>query len=354
VEEGDSTMTHTPDQLTDPSDSVGAPSPLNLAADVLSMVRLTGAIFLRAEYTAPWAIESPPAIDLARMFESRTQRQILFHIIFEGQCWFRLGSGEQLEVGAGEVVVLPYGNQHVMGSATSVQPVAMASLLPPPPPTPQDRPPVTPLRYGGGGKQTNIICGYLHCDDPIFDPILSALPPLFSVKPPSDFAATWIAASIDYALEATTGNRTSSPGLAVRLPELVFNEVLRLYMESAPPLRAGWLAALHDPVVGPALVELHAEPERRWTVEELARRVASSRTVLNERFVRFLGRAPMQYLGEWRLQLASRLLNSTSLSVAAVGYRVGYESEEAFSRAFRRALGMPPGQWRQRAGAYGA
>jgi len=121
---------------------------------------------------------------------------------------------------------------------------------------------------------------------------------------------------------------------------------LRLYVESVAPPRSGWLVALHDPIVGPALIELHAEPARRWTVEELARRVACSRSLLNERFGRMLGRAPIQYLGEWRLQVAADLLRSTSLGVAAVAYRVGYESEEAFSRAFKRALGSPPSVWR--------
>ena len=134
----------------------------------------------------------------------------------------------------------------------------------------------------------------------------------------------------------------------MRLPELVFSEALRLYMASNPSLSAGWLAALRDPIVGPALQELHAEPARKWTVEELARRVASSRSILNDRFVRLLGRPPIQYLVEWRIQLAASLLRSSTLTLAAIAAQVGYESEEAFNRAFKRALGSPPGQWRQR------
>jgi transcriptional regulator GlxA family with amidase domain len=135
----------------------------------------------------------------------------------------------------------------------------------------------------------------------------------------------------------------------VRLPELLFAEVLRLYLEGDPPLRSGWLPALRDPVVGPALVELHANPAHRWTVEELARRTATSRSVLAERFGRLLGRPPMQYLADWRLRVAADLLRDTELGVAAVAYRVGYESEEAFNRAFKRAMGRPPAQWRRHA-----
>jgi transcriptional regulator GlxA family with amidase domain len=158
-----------------------------------------------------------------------------------------------------------------------------------------------------------------------------------------------VSASIRYALDASERSHPFPPGIAVRLPELLFSEVLRLYLAGDPPLRAGWLAALRDPVVGPALVELHAEPARKWTVEELARRTACSRSVLTERFGRLLGRAPMQYLGEWRLQLAAGLLRDTPLGATAVAYRVGYESEEAFNRAFKRAMGRPPAQWRRHA-----
>jgi AraC-like DNA-binding protein len=189
---------------------------------------------------------------------------------------------------------------------------------------------------------------YLYCEHPVFDPVLSALPPLFSVRPPIGLAATWIAASIHYVLEATSGHRPTPSEIAVRLPEIVFSEVLRLYVASGSHLQAGWLAALHDPIVGPALIELHAEPARRWSVEELAQRTASSRSVLNERFGRLLGLPPMRYLAAWRLQIAANLLCSTALGVAAVAQRVGYDSEVAFNRAFKRALGSPPGQWRQR------
>jgi AraC-like DNA-binding protein len=195
------------------------------------------------------------------------------------------------------------------------------------------------IRHGGGGGRTSVVCGYLHCDAPLFEPVVSALPPVFVVRPPSGPAAEWVSASIQYALDAKAS-------LAVRLPELLFLEVLRLYVQSQPPHLSGWLAALHDPIVGPALTELHREPARDWTLDELARRSACSRSTLNERFSRLVGRAPMRYLAEWRLQLAAEMLQETTLGVAAVAYRVGYESEAAFNRAFKRGMGKPPAQWR--------
>lgn len=334
-------MTRTPKELTHPPNHFRQSAPVDLLAEVLARVRLAGAIFLRAEFSAPWAYESPPSEQLVGLLPPVT-RLILFHIIASGRCWMRAGSGETVEVGEGDVVVLPYADQHIAGSPAQTDPVPIGQILPAPP---WQRFPA--IAYGGGGEQTTLICGYLDCADPIFDPVLRALPSLFTVRPPAGPAAAWVAASIQYALEAAEGRRGITSGAMVRLPELLFSEVLRLYVESGPPLQTGWLAALQDPVVGPALVDLHSEPGRRWTVDELARRSASSRSTLNERFSRVLGRAPMQYLGEWRLHIASRMLRDTTLSASMVAHRVGYESEEAFNRAFKRAMGSPPAQWRQ-------
>jgi hypothetical protein len=285
----ESTMTQTPQQ----------PEPgavLALLHDVLAKLRLTGAFFVRAENTAPWAIETPATAELVSFLAPQARRLILFHVVAEGRFWLRVSTGEQVQAEEGDVVVLPYSHRHVMGSDEAAPPVPIAALFPPPP---RDELPV--IRHGGGGTRTGIVCGYLYCDDPIFEPVMAALPAVFSVKPPPGPAANWVVASIQYALDISQGYPATSGGVAVRLPELLFGEVLRLYVESAASPRSGWLAALHDPIVGPALIELHAEPARRWTVEELARQVACSRSLLNERFGRLLGSAPMQYLGEWRL-----------------------------------------------------
>jgi AraC-like DNA-binding protein len=344
------TLTQLPDNLTDLPDFARRDTPFDLVADVLATIRLSGALFLRAEYTAPWAYESASCADMIDFFHLRTTRLILFHIINEGQCWLRLSNGEKLRVSAGEVVVLPYGHDHVMANtATRSIPTAPITSVMPPPPWQQ----FSQINAGGGGTRTSVICGYLACDDPFFDPLIGTLPPVFSVRPPDGPAAAWVQASIQYALNAATGHQPAPQSVAIRLPELLFSEVLRLYAESGHDVGhdvgTGWLAALRDPIVGRALLELHAEPAHKWTLDELARRVASSRSTLNERFVRLLGRAPMRYLSEWRLQVAADLLRKTNLSAATVAFRVGYESEQAFNRAFKRAVGSPPAQWRQQA-----
>jgi AraC-like DNA-binding protein len=330
--------------LTETPEFAAASTSFDVLGDLLSRVRLGGAIFLRGEYTQPWAYESPPPEHLAMLLGPRAERLVLMHLVAEGSCWIRVSSGSELLVNAGEVIVLPYGEQHIMGSAADVSPVPIGSLMTPPP---WNRMPV--LRHGGGGGGTSVVCGYLHSSDPMFDPVVRALPPLFSVQPPTGPTSTWMAASIQYALDATREPQTPAPGATLRLLELLFQEVLRIYMANGAAELRGWLAALHDPIVGPALQKLHAAPNHKWTTDELAEQVFCSRSSLNDRFSRLLGRPPMSYLSDWRLRLASNLLRETSASVAAVALQVGYESEEAFNRAFKRLYGKPPAQWRQAA-----
>ena len=332
-------MIQMPKNLTDRPVHGEHAAALDLMDDVLSRIRLAGAIFLRAECTAPWACESPSAGELRRLLKSQAKRLVLFHVVAEGSCWIRVGE-ERVEASAGDVLVFPYADQHAMGVAEHVPPVHISALLPSPP---WDELPV--IRHGGGGDRTSVVCGYLCCDAPLFEPVVNALPPVFIVRPPSGPIADWVNASIQYALDRST-TPTAQRGMAVRLPELLLLEILRLYVQSGPPQLSGWLAALHDPIVGSALAALHGEPARAWTLDELARRCACSRSTLNERFSRLVGRPPMRYLAEWRLQLAAGLLQETTLAVAAIAYRVGYESEAAFNRAFKRTMGRPPAQWR--------
>jgi AraC-like DNA-binding protein len=202
------------------------------------------------------------------------------------------------------------------------------------------------LRHGGGGARTELVCGYLYSDDPLFDPAMRALPPALVVRLPDGAASRWVQASVTYALEHTVPSNASSTQAAMRLPELVLVEVLRAHLASAPAIDEGWLAALHDPILGPALSLLHECPEHRWSVAELASRVAVSRSSLDERFRTQLGRSPIRYLAEWRMHIAEELLATTDTGVATIARRVGYDSEEAFSRAFKRARGLSPSHWR--------
>jgi AraC-like DNA-binding protein len=210
---------------------------------------------------------------------------------------------------------------------------------------------VQTCRVAGAGERTTMVCGYLKCDELLFNSVLRRLPPLFTVRPRPGPAADWVQACVRYALDEGMQRRAGSDAMMARLPELLFVESLRLYAEQLGPAETGWLAALRDPVLSCALTRLHAAPARKWTVALLAEAIASSRSVLDERFRTLLGQAPMHYLAEWRMQLAADLLRGTRQKLAAIAEQVGYQSEEAFSRAFRRHLGRSPGEWRDRAPA---
>ncbi len=248
--------------------------------------------------------------------------------------------GERHWANRGDVIVLPYGDAHLMGGAEPAEVVPIMTLITRPP---WDTMPV--LEHGAGGDRTDIVCGHMYSDDPLFDPAMRAFPPVFVVRVPDGPAARWLASSINYALAVTTESLPAPPE-STRLPELLLTEVLRIHLETAPMAEHGWIAALHDRVLAPAMAALHAEPERKWTVAELASAAAVSRSVLDQRFREVLGRSPIRYLTEWRMHLADDLLRTTDLSVSAVSRRIGYESEEAFSRAFRRGHGNSPGAWR--------
>ena len=340
-------MTGTPDPLIETPDVADGRHRADLLSDVLSRIRLSGAIFLRGEYSAPWAFDSPQSRDLIDLLAPGAQRLILFHIVREGAAWVG-ARGERIDLEPGDLAILPHADRHLMGSRPErAEPIPIACLLPPPP---WQGVPV--CRFEGGGRNTGVVCGYLKCDELLFNSFMRRLPPVFRVRPPQGPVAGLIQACVDYALDERSHPRRGGAPLMTRMPELLLIEALRIYSEDSASC-TGWLAAIGDPVVGRALALLHAEPARRWTVEALARRAATSRSVLDERFRRHLGQPPMRYLTEWRMQIAADLLKDTPEKLASVASTVGYGSEEAFSRAFQRQLGVSPGQWRSEVQAPG-
>jgi AraC-like DNA-binding protein len=329
--------TAVPDQPTAAHDALSS----RVLQDALARLRLEGAVFLRAEYREPWAYESLTAADTAKILQPDTDRVILFHVVASGACWVSIGDGEKHWANAGDVIVLPYGDQHRMGGVDDAEYVSIARILAMPP---WRQMPV--IRHGAeDGDRTDVVCGYLHSQDPLFDPRLRVFPPVFVVRPPRGPAADWVRANVAYALERSASAEDGSIVVS-RLPEMLLVEVLRLHLASAPAAGEGWLAALNDPVLRPALSLLHSEPDRRWTVADLAHEAAVSRSVIDARFREVLGRSPIRYLTEWRMHLAEDLLATTDLGVGTIARRVGYDAEEAFSRAFKRTHGQAPSIWR--------
>jgi AraC-like DNA-binding protein len=315
----------------------GSPALLRTA---LERLRLDGAIFFRSELTEGFEFESTP-LALADSLHAGADRLILFHIVASGSCWVSMADGVRHWASEGDVIVMPYADEYTMGGRAPAERVSILDLLDP---LPWAEMPL--IRHGGGGARTEIVCGYLYSEDPLFDPAMRALPPVFVVRLPPGAGAEWVQASITFAMQQAVAGDERPSVISQRLPELVLIEVLRVHLATAPAIDHGWIAGLRDPVLAPALSRLHAAPERRWTVAELASDAAVSRSLLDARFRDVLGRSPIRYLTEWRMHLATELLATSEDSVLSVARRVGYDSEEAFSRAFKRARGRSPSHWR--------
>jgi AraC-like DNA-binding protein len=326
----------------DRATAVADREPGSALGDALSRLRVQGAIFLRGEYSEGWAFESMPAADVAAILAPDAERVLLFHVIASGRCWVEPAGGERLWAEAGDVIVLPYGDAHRMGGVDEALCVSVSALL-----EPQSWSGGVPMiRYGQGGARTSVICGYLSSDDPLFDHRLRVFPPAFVVSPPSGAARDWVTASIRYALSQTAPSAGGGFESPPQLPELLLTEVLRLHLASAPAANHGWVRALRDPVLASVLALIHTAPDRKWTVAGLAGEVAVSTSMLDERFREVLGLPPIRYLTGWRMHVARDLLATSALGVAAIARRVGYDSDEAFSRAFKRAHGVAPSAWR--------
>ena len=330
------TMIETPGELIETPPRGSTAMATGLLSDVLARIRLTGALFLKGEYQAPWAFDSPGTCVLAELLSPNAERLIVFHVIRQGRMWISAG-GHHVEFEAGDLAILPSSHRHVMGSLELADPVQIKELLPE---SPWNDIPI--LRHGGAGELTEMVCGYFRCDELLFNSFLRSLPPVIKIRPVGT-AAALLEAALSRALEDGPGC-----GTGVRLPELLLVEALRLY-SAQTPATTGWLAATKDPIVGRALQLLHDDPVRDWTVDDLARAAATSRSVLGARFKALLAQSPMNYLVEWRMQLAANLMRTTRDKLASIAEQVGYGSEAAFSRAFHRHLGMAPAQWRESA-----
>lgn len=311
----------------------------------LESLRLDGAIFFRSEFSEPWAYESRPPEKIAAALHPGAQRLIMFHIVARGRCWIDVGDGMRQWAEAGDVIVMPYGDQHTVGGMAAAEPVPIANLVGYPP---WKQLPV--LQYGGGGDPTDIVCGYLYSTNPLFEPSLNALPHLMVARLIDQPAAQWVQASIDYAVAMSQASLPATT-TSTRLPELLLIEVLRAHLASAPAIDNGWIGALSDPVLAPALTSIHRDPGHKWTLAELASESGVSRSALDERFRRVLGRSPVRYLTEWRMHVAGEQLRASPTTVFHVARAVGYDSQEAFSRAFKRHHGQAPSHWRGSAGS---
>ena len=316
---------------------------MDALSEALRSVRITGALFLSAEYRAPWGFASPASSVYAAKLAPGTEHLVSFHLVTEGEATARVAGHPDVPLRAGDVVVFPRGDAHRLWNGRIRELVDASVLLPG-----LLGGEIGHERGGGTGATTKFICGYFGCERYAERLFLAGLPPVFKVHVRGDATGAWIESSIRHSVDEAGTGRAGRQALLAKLTEALFLETLVRYMDELPSERTGWLAGARDPTVGRALACLHRDPARAWTLAELAREAGVSRTVLAERFARFLGQTPFAYLARWRLQLAARLLETTDRDVAAVAEAVGYESEPAFNRAFKRALGLPPARYRRR------
>ncbi|HET6545681.1 MAG TPA: AraC family transcriptional regulator [Rhodanobacteraceae bacterium] len=322
---------------------------MDALSEVLKTIRLDGAVYIHAEFTAPWCAEVCYGLPRATAQGAGADHIIFFHCLTEGRCRARLAEGgETLELRSGDLIVFPHDHRHLLGSDLRLTPVDANSVTPKAPPGE-----LIQLRHGGGGEATRFVCGYLACNRRVSRALLSALPQLLHVPLRDDPAGAWLLDLLMLGVHESSLMRPGAQSILTKLSELLFAEALRRYDHDLPPEQQGWLSGLRDPIVGRALAMLHRQPAHAWTVDALAGAVSSSRSVLAERFTRLTGESPMQYLTGHRLALAAQALRSSHDPVARIAARVGYGSEAAFTRAFKREFTMPPVAWRK-CGAMGA
>lgn len=318
----------------------------DVLSDLLKTVRLTGAAFFDVAGNEPWVAEQPSRDVILPKILPGAEHLIAYHVITEGRCYGGLVGQMPLALEAGEIIVFTHGDPHVMSSAPGMRadPAASRALGSMPP----DQLPYF-ISYGGEGAPTaKLVCGYLACDARPFNPLLDSLPSVIKAGNAKGRDQGWLGQFIRVAVMESTDKRAGGESVLAKLSELMFIEVVRQYLKTLPTEQAGWLAGLRDPFVGKALSLMHGTPAYGWTIDELAKQVGQSRSVLAERFTYLVGTPPLQYLAKWRMQIASELLAAGNANIAHIAAASGYESEAAFSRAFKKIIGMPPSVWRRR------
>jgi AraC-like DNA-binding protein len=318
-------------------------------SEVLSAVHLSGSVFFDVTAKSPWVAEAPAAAQVASEVMPGAQHTIEYHVVTRGSCWISLVGDvgfEPVRLQQGDIAVIPHGDPHVVSSEPGMRAEPNLEIHRRPK---DDNALPFMLRTGGEGpSDTHLICGFFSCDVRPFNPLLDSLPRLMRVGPNASHATNGLLDHFIRFATAEMGNkRAGSQSILNRLSELMFVEVVRLHMGQLPNNNTGWLAGLRDSLVGRALTLLHGRPTHAWTLEELASEAGASRSVLADRFTHLVGYPPIQYLTQWRMQMAARRLTDPGVSIASVAYEVGYESEAAFSRAFKKLVGRSPGQWRK-------
>lgn len=314
---------------------------MDVLSEVLKIVKLQGAMFFNGEFSSPWSFCSPPSHTVAPFVAPAAGHVIIYHLLTSGRASARLVDGERVILDAGDIVIFPHGDAHFIENGPPTKAVDMVKEL--------DRIFSQGLklsRQGGGGEVTRFVCGFMACEPRLSEVFLSGLPPVFKVSIRNDASGRWLENSIRFSVNEADASRAGGEAVLAKLSEVLFVETLRTYIANLPAEQTGWLAGARDAEVGKALALMHRSPAHPWTIASLAKEAGVSRSVLAERFRHYLNEPPMAYLTRWRIQLGAQMLTSSSYSVARIASEVGYESEAAFNRAFKREFTVPPARFR--------
>jgi AraC-like DNA-binding protein len=317
---------------------------MDVLSEVLKVVSLKGALFFNGEFSLPWSVTATSSRALARYVAPNAEHVIIYHLVTDGLASIRMEDGTRMHLSAGDIVMIPHGDRHVMENGSGIKTIdesekveeVLAQGL-------------KLCRIGGGGEVTKLVCGYMACDPQLSQIFLSGLPQVFKVSIRNDPSGKWLENSIRFSVDQAEPDRAGGEAVRAKLSEVLFVETLRAYISQLPPEQTGWLAGARDAEVGKTLALMHRNPANPWTLADLAKEAGVSRSVLAERFRHYLNETPMAYLTRWRLQLGAQMLSSTSYSVAQIASEVGYESEAAFNRAFKREFNAPPARFRTQA-----
>ncbi len=313
----------------------------NNLAGLVEAMRLTGGIFLDAEFTAPWCVTARVGPEDCGRYAPVPRSIVAFHYVSQGRLLLEIDDHPPVPVGSGEIVLLPRNDVHRLGDRLDIPAVGADGLI-----KPGEDGGLARIRHGGGGELTQVVCGFLGTGRDR-DPLLTVLPAVLKVKVQEEALGAWVESSFKLAAREMAAGTVQSPDMLVRLAELLFKETINRFVAALPAKSGQWQEGLRDPRIASALALLHTQLQRHWTAEELAAEVGMSRSAFADRFTRLVGEPPMRYLARQRLHAAAEKLRTGEHSIAQIAYDVGYESEAAFNRAFKREYGDPPATWRK-------
>jgi AraC-like DNA-binding protein len=322
----------------DPDAFFGGGRMMDVLGDILSTMKLSGSVFLECEFSAPWCVTSSIDTESCAAFFPEPEHVIGYHYVISGSLLCSVGEGEPIVVRAGQIMLLPHGKMHLLGSQLDLNPTPSETLL-----QPSEDGGLMRIRWGGGGERTNIYCGFLGTLTPV-NAFLMSLPKLLVIDASKGASGEWLASSFRF---ASNESAAGSPELLGRLAELLFLEAVKHYVANLPPGHSGWLSGLRDPHISRALTLIHSRYAEDWTTDALAREAGLSRSAFADRFTSLIGDPPMRYLSRRRMNAAANLLREGKHNNANIAYAIGFNSEAAFNRAFKKEFGTPPASWRR-------